>query len=84
MKKAIFLLLFTFLGSNNLKLLAQDISYARACIKTLCSEPFYGRGYVQNGDKVAAQFIRQELAKQKVIPLGEKYFQNLGFHCLFV
>jgi hypothetical protein len=83
MKKAIFLLLITFLGSNNLKLFGQDLMYARACIKTLCSEPFYGRGYVQNGDKVAAQFIRQELAKHKVIPLGEKYFQNLGFPVIY-
>jgi len=62
---------------------SQDISYARACIKTLCSDEFYGRGYVQNGDKIAANFIRQELSKHKVLPLGEKYFQNLGFPVIY-
>ncbi|MCG9878956.1 MAG: M28 family peptidase [Bacteroidia bacterium] len=62
---------------------AQDLSYAKSCIKTLCSEEFAGRGYVQNGDKNAANFIRQEYAKHKLIPLGEKYFQPLGFPVIY-
>ncbi len=64
-------------------LFAQDVMYARACIKTLCSEEFLGRGYVQNGDKIAANFIRQEFTKHKVLPLGEKYFQTLGFPVIY-
>lgn len=64
-------------------LFAQDILYARACIKTLCSEDFFGRGYVQNGDKIAANFIRQEFTKNKVLPLGERYFQSLGFPVIY-
>jgi len=65
------------------QLIAQDVAYARACIKTLCSEEFFGRGYVQNGDKIAANFIRQEFVKNKLIPLGDKYFQNLGFPVIY-
>jgi len=62
---------------------AQDIIYARSCIKTLCSDNFYGRGYVNNGDKIAAQFIKEEFAAQKLLPLGENYFQSLGFPVVY-
>lgn len=66
-----------------LHLLAQDITYARSCMKSLCSEEFYGRGYVNNGDRIAADFIRAEFGKHKLSPLGENYFQNLGFPVIF-
>jgi hypothetical protein len=68
---------FTFL--MGFQSLAQDLSYAKSCIKTLCSEDYYGRGYVNNGDRIAAQFIRKEYAKFKLTPLGENYYQALGF-----
>lgn len=73
-------MLIYFTGHN---VYAQDLSYAKSCIKTLCSEEFAGRGYVQNGDRIAANFIRQEYAKHKLVPLGEKYFQSLGFPVIY-
>jgi hypothetical protein len=63
--------------------LAQDLTYAKSCIKTLCSEEYYGRGYVNNGDRIAAQFIRKEYAKFKLTPLGENYYQPLGFPVIY-
>jgi hypothetical protein len=72
---------FTFL--MGFQSLAQDLSYAKSCIKTLCSEDYYGRGYVNNGDRIAAQFIRKEYAKFKLTPLGEKYYQALGFPVIY-
>lgn len=79
-----FLLLAVILGFGLVqKIIAQDISYAKSCIKTLCSDDFYGRGYVNNGDHIAAEFIRKEYAKFKLIPLGENYFQPLGFPVIY-
>ncbi|MCF8425711.1 MAG: M28 family peptidase [Bacteroidia bacterium] len=75
---ALFIGIFNSLGTN-----AQDILYARSCVKTLCSEDYYGRGYVNNGDRLAAQFIRDEFYKSKLIPLGENYFQPLGYPVIF-
>ncbi|OYU97248.1 MAG: aminopeptidase [Bacteroidetes bacterium B1(2017)] len=78
--------LFLALGILNLvwfSAAGQDIIYARSCIKTLCSSDFYGRGYVNNGDKIAAQFIREEFAAKKLLPLGENYFQPLGFPVIY-
>jgi hypothetical protein len=72
---------FTFL--MGFQSLAQDLSYAKSCIKTLCSEDYYGRGYVNNGDRIAAQFIRKEYAKFKLTPLGENYYQALGFPVIY-
>lgn len=72
---------FTFL--MGFQSLAQDLSYAKSCIKTLCSEEYYGRGYVNNGDRIAAQFIRKEYAKFKLTPLGENYYQPLGFPVIY-
>jgi len=62
---------------------AQDIGYARSCIKTLCSDDFYGRGYVNNGDKIAAQFIKDEFIHHKLTGLGENYFQHLGYPVIY-
>jgi len=74
-------LLFLLYGLGSLH--AQDISYVRSCIKTLCSDDFYGRGYVNNGDKIAANFIRGEFTKFGLKPLGDNYFQSLGFPVIF-
>jgi aminopeptidase YwaD len=74
-----FLFILYGLGSAN----AQDIFYVRSCIKTLCSDDFYGRGYVNNGDKIAANFIRGEFTKFGLKSLGENYFQPLGFPVIF-
>ncbi len=61
----------------------QDIDYARELIHTLCSEKYAGRGYVNGGDRMAADLIRTEFAKHKLFPLGQDYFQHLGFPVIY-
>ncbi|MDZ4668164.1 MAG: M28 family peptidase [bacterium] len=78
-----FLLAYVVLVNLGANTFAQDLSYAKSCIKTLCSDAFYGRGYVNNGDKLAAKFIQKEFASSKLAPLGENYFQNLGFPVIY-
>lgn len=61
------------------KVKAQNIDYARQVIKTLCSDEYAGRGYVKEGDAKAAELIRSEFRRNKLIPLGENYFQRFNF-----
>lgn len=54
---------------------AQDISYAKKIIDTLCSSSMHGRGYVNNGDRIAAGFIRDEFKKDS-LKFFTDYFQT--------
>ena len=65
-------LLFPFL------IFCQDIEYAREVIKTLCSPSFHGRGYVYFGDKIAANYIRQELNKFETKNFNNNYYQQFN------
>ena len=58
---------------------AQSYKYAIYCKDTLASEYMSGRAYVDNGDKKAATFIRNELKESGVKLLGENGFQKLSF-----
>lgn len=58
---------------------AQSYKYAIYCKDTLASEYMAGRAYVDNGDKKAATFIRNELKESGVKLLGENGFQKLSF-----
>lgn len=44
--------------------------------KTLCSPEFHGRGYVNKGDSLAAEFIAAEFKKIGLKPLKKSYFQS--------
>ncbi len=57
----------------------QQLEYVKKTISTLCSKDFAGRGYVRDGDKKAANFIREELKNAKVKSFGADYFQSFGF-----
>lgn len=52
--------------------------YARGVIETLCSDDFHGRGYVANGDKIAAEFIIGELEAFGIKPLCKDYTQEFA------
>ncbi|MFH2141508.1 MAG: M20/M25/M40 family metallo-hydrolase [Bacteroidota bacterium] len=54
---------------------SQNIDYAREVIKKMSSPEFNGRGYTNNGDKIAADYLKNELVKFNIKPLGEYYFQ---------
>ena len=57
---------------------SQDKNYARSIIDTLASPSMHGRGYVNNGDKIASTFIHAEFKKDDLKSFGNNYFQT--FH----
>jgi aminopeptidase YwaD len=54
----------------------QDSLYARSVVNTLASPAFKGRGYVEDGDKKTASFIKKEFTKSGLKPIGDSYYQN--------
>jgi hypothetical protein len=64
---------------------SQDSIYARKVIEKLTSKKFAGRGYVSNGDKLAANFIANEFKEIGLLPASEylnstnPYFQEFSF-----
>jgi aminopeptidase YwaD len=54
---------------------SQDTSYARKVIGQLTSPEFKGRGYLENGDKIAAEYLKSELVRLGIKPLDGEYFQ---------
>ena len=58
---------------------AQSYKYAIYCKDTLASKYMAGRAYIDNGDKKAATFIKNELKESGVKLLGENGFQKLSF-----
>jgi aminopeptidase YwaD len=65
------IILFTLCSSK-----AQDRTYAQFLIDTLASPSMHGRGYVQNGDIIASQYIKKELEKHGVKPFHSSYFHK--------
>ena len=69
---------FFFFFVFNFSLNAQ-VEEVRRITKTLCSPEFHGRGYVNSGDSIAANFIADELKKIGLKPLKRDYFQEFSF-----
>ena len=55
---------------------AQDLNYAREAVNILASDSLKGRGYVDNGDKLAANFIRSEFEKFGLKNFNNSYYQE--------
>jgi len=55
---------------------AQTVDYARKVVNTLASDEFKGRGYVDDGDKLAADFIRNEFKKFGLKSYDNNYYQE--------
>ncbi|MCC6542679.1 MAG: M28 family peptidase [Flavobacteriales bacterium] len=53
---------------------------ARKYIKTLTSAAMHGRGYVENGDGLAADWIAQQFTRIGLKPLKADYFQPFQFN----
>ena len=66
--------LITLLFSGKTK--AQNKAYARSIIDTLSSASFHGRGYVFQGDSLAAEFIRNEFEKIGLQAYKPGYYQE--------
>lgn len=69
-----FWLVFVLLSSTSFG----QIDEVRRITKSLCSPEFHGRGYVEKGDSLAAEFLAAEFEKVGVGPLKKSYFQR--FH----
>ena len=69
---------FFFIFVFNFSINAQ-VEEVRRITKTLCSPEFHGRGYVNSGDSIAANFIADELKKIGLKPLKRNYFQEFLF-----
>jgi hypothetical protein len=76
MKKIELIVLFI---SLQLLAFSQDIDYAKRIIQNLSSPEFKGRGFVENGDKLSADFIANEFKNLGLHPGNKKsYFQNFN------
>ncbi|MGB0931739.1 MAG: M28 family metallopeptidase [Chitinophagales bacterium] len=56
--------------------MAQDLSYARDVIDSLCAPSMHGRGYVSEGETKAAVFIAEEFDRWNVKPFESNYYQE--------
>ncbi len=66
---------------NATALFSQDRAYAKKIVDTLASPSMHGRGYVANGDKIAANYISDQFKSFKLISfnLTGTYFQHFNF-----
>ena len=65
-----FLLTFSVFGQDQL---------TKTYIETLCSPSFHGRGYVNGGDSIAADFIAKSFQEIGLSPFDGDYFQEFHF-----
>lgn len=54
---------------------SQNFAYAKSIVDTLSSPAMHGRGYIANGDKIAAQFIANEFRNFGLQKMNDNYFQ---------
>jgi VanZ family protein len=57
---------------------AQDVARARHTIEVLASPKMHGRGYVRQGEHIAAAYLRGRLKELKLTPLAPNYTQTFG------
>jgi len=65
-----------FITIQQLNVVAQDITYARKVVNTLASEKMKGRGYVQDGNTLAANYISNEFKRWGLVSYNKNYFQS--------
>jgi aminopeptidase YwaD len=53
---------------------------ARAHLDTLTSPAFHGRGYVQGGDSIAAEYLARHFKRIGLLPVKQDYFQPFTFN----
>lgn len=70
------LLLITLLFCCSFNVYSQTLPYAKEVVKILSSEDFKGRGYVEKGDKIAANYIRDEFKKFGLQSFSKDYYQK--------
>jgi aminopeptidase YwaD len=69
----------TFLFSAQEVKKGKAYDYSRRIVDTMASENMHGRGYVNDGDKIAANYIRNEFKKFGLKSFTEDYYQRFNF-----
>ncbi|HET6244752.1 MAG: M28 family peptidase [Bacteroidetes bacterium] len=69
---------FLVFSSCSFAINAQDLGYAKKLVNILAAPDMFGRGYVSNGDKIAADFIKNEFVKLDLLSFNEDYFQSFS------
>ncbi len=59
--------------------IAQDRNYATRIMDSLCSPAYFGRGYLNDGDRKAGEFIRNEMIHAGLLPLADDYRHRFSF-----
>ena len=75
MKKLIKLILIICIYNSSY---SQDVEYAKHIVRTMSSPEFKGRGYVENGDHLAAGYIVSEFKTIGVKALNGDYYQKFN------
>lgn len=57
---------------------SQNREQAQAHIEILSSDSFYGRGYINEGDKIAAEYLKKEFQKLGLKPINTSFLQPLN------
>src|SRR6478752_6381945 len=57
---------------------AQDMTRVRQNLNALCAPEMHGRGYVKNGDKLAANFIQKQFQESGLKSFNGSYFQTFS------
>jgi len=57
---------------------SQDIEYAKTIVQKLASPELKGRGYTENGNSLAAEFITSEYKRIGLLPFGKSYYQKFN------
>jgi aminopeptidase YwaD len=71
-KQSAIILLSAFFATTINAQITQIKEYA----KTLCSESFHGRGYVNSGDSIAASYIQSSFQKNGIAAINGNYLQS--------
>lgn len=78
MLKQIFLSCILFYSFSILSF-PQDLNYTRKVIDTLCSNSMFGRGYLKNGNRLAANYIFTEFQNIGLSLFNDSCFQPLSY-----
>ncbi|MBI2258532.1 MAG: M20/M25/M40 family metallo-hydrolase [Flavobacteriia bacterium] len=76
LKQYLQLLLFTCFFTFNLYSQNEEI---KSLCKNLCSEKYFGRGYVKGGDSLSAFYIADEFKKRGLQSINGTFFQEFYF-----
>lgn len=71
-KRLVLILALNLLSAS---LWAQDMNYSRKIIKELSSDAYFGRGYINKGDSIAAVYLSAEMKNLKLKSFESNFYQ---------